>query len=88
VIDDEGQGYGAHPCPMDVVAREPQANDQEPLTDDAEDPYSPGHQALPIVLGAMIALLTAVVPLATVVSGRITPKSFPFDSALTRAPDL
>ena len=36
----------------------------------ADDPYSPGPEALPLLLGSLIALITVVVPLAMVVTGR------------------
>ena len=83
---------------MDVVSRESLAADQaftdgqsidsESIVDQAEDPYSPGQQALlPLLLGAMIALVTAVVPLATVVAGRSATLLVPMDSALTQVPD-
>ena len=83
---------------MDVVPRESQAGDQEftdrqsidseSLADQPEDPYSPGQQALfPLLLGALIALVTAVVPLATVVGGRSATLLVPMDSALTQVPD-
>ena len=83
---------------MDVVPRESQAGDQaftdgqsidsESIADQAEDPYSPGQQALlPLLLGALIALVTAVVPLATVVAGRSATLLVPMDSALTQVPD-
>ena len=82
---------------MDVVPRESQAGDQEftdrqsidseSVADQPEDPYSPGQQAfLTLLLGAMIALVTAVVPLATVVAGRSATLLVPMDSALTQVP--
>jgi len=40
------------------------------LDDQGEDPFSTGPQALSGLLGSLIALATAVVPLATVVAGR------------------
>lgn len=83
---------------MDVVPRESQAGDQafadrqsidsESIADQPEDPYSPGQQALlPLLLGTLIALVTAVVPLATVVGGRSATLLVPMDSALTQVPD-
>ena len=38
--------------------------------DAADDPYSPGPEALPLLLGSLIALMTVIVPLTTVVTGR------------------
>jgi len=59
---------------------------QEPLGDDADDPYSPGPRALPLLLGSLIALATAVVPLTTVVTGRsLTPIPPSFDGAAPSA---
>lgn len=83
---------------MDVVPRESKAGDQaftdgqsidsESIADQPEDPYSPSHQALlPLLLGTLIALVTAVVPLATVVGGRSATLLVPMDSALTQVPD-
>ena len=83
---------------MDVVPRESQAGDKaftdgqsidsESIADQPEDPYSPGQQTLlPLLLGALIALVTAVVPLATVVGGRSATLMVPMDSALTQVPD-
>lgn len=40
------------------------------LDEQGEDPFSTGPQALSGLLGSLIALATAVVPLAMVVSGR------------------
>lgn len=83
---------------MDVVPRESQVGaqefterqsvDPEAIPDQPEDPYSPGQQALlPLLLGALIALVTAIVPLATVVGGRSATLLVPMDSALTQVPD-
>jgi len=83
---------------MDVVPRESQAGDQEltdrqsidseSVADQPEDPYSPGQQALlPLLLGTLIALVTAVVPIATVVGGRSATLLVQTDSALTQVPD-
>lgn len=75
---------------MDSVPRAPHS-DQPPLMlaspvaaeakelsgEPADDPYSSGPQPLPYLLGVLIALATAVVPIATVVGGRaldITPQ--------------
>jgi hypothetical protein len=83
---------------MDVVPRESQAGDQEftdrqsidseSVADQPEDPYSPGQQALlTLVLGTLIALVTAIVPLATVVAGRSANLMATMDSALTQVPE-
>ena len=83
---------------MDVVPRESQVGDHEftdrqsidseSIADQPEDPYSPGQQTvLPLLLGALIALVTAVVPIATVVGGRSATLLVPMDSALTQVPD-
>ncbi|EDY38239.1 hypothetical protein CPCC7001_1118 [Cyanobium sp. PCC 7001] len=42
-------------------------------SDSNEDPHSPGLQPLAFLLGSLIGLLTAIVPLATVVAGRPAP---------------
>ena len=46
------------------------AEAKEPSGEPADDPYSPGPQPLPYLLGVLIALATAVVPIATVRGGR------------------
>ncbi|SBO42523.1 conserved protein of unknown function [Cyanobium sp. NIES-981] len=42
-------------------------------SDSTEDPHSPGPQPLDFLIGSLIGLLTAIVPLATVMAGRPTP---------------
>ena len=42
----------------------------ETASDPADDPYSSGPQTLPYIVGALIALMTATIPLLTVVMGR------------------
>ena len=53
-----------------VLASPLVAEAKEPSGEPADDPYSPGPQPLPYLLGVLIALATAVVPIATVVGGR------------------
>ena len=48
---------------------------QDQEGESADDPYSPGPEALPVLLGSLIALMTAVVPLTMVVTGRSLPHS-------------
>ena len=48
---------------------------QDQEGESADDPYSPGPQTLPLLLGSLIALMTAVVPLTMVVTGRSLPHS-------------
>ena len=48
---------------------EPSAPERD-LDEQGEDPFSTGPQALSGLLGSLIALATAVVPLAMVVAGR------------------
>lgn len=58
---------------MDSIPRSPspdQDTAEEVPGEPVDDPYSPGPQPLPFLLGSAIALLTATVPLLTVVSGR------------------
>jgi len=60
---------------MDSIPRSPspaQNTPEEVPGEPVEDPYSPGPQPLPFLLGTAIALLTVTVPLLTVVSGRPT----------------
>ena len=55
---------------------------QDQQGESGEDPYSPGPQAFPLLLGRLIALITAVVPLTMVVTGRSFPHSPPsFDGS-------
>ena len=42
---------------------------KELVGEPADDPYSPGPQPLSYLLGVLIALATAIVPIATVVGG-------------------
>jgi hypothetical protein len=42
---------------------------KESVGEPADDPYSPGPQPLSYLLGVLIALATAIVPIATVVGG-------------------
>jgi hypothetical protein len=68
------------PIAMDSVPRDSQPSSPAQLTEASElqselgdrgdDPFSQGPQALSSLLGSLIALTTAVVPLAMVVSGR------------------
>ncbi len=39
----------------------------------SDDPHSPGPEPLAFLLGSLIGLMTAIVPLATVVAGRQPP---------------
>jgi hypothetical protein len=60
---------------MDSIPRSPcpaQNTPEEVPGEPVDDPYSPGPQPLPFLLGTAIALLTVTVPLLTVVSGRST----------------
>ncbi len=53
------------------------AEANKPAGEPADDPHSPGPQPLPYLLGVLIALATATVPIATVLGGRslqISPK--------------
>ena len=60
-----------HPDQPRLMLASPLAAEaQESSGEPADDPYSPGPQPLPYLLGVLIALATAVVPLATVVAGR------------------
>ena len=55
---------------------------QSELGDEGDDPFSQGPQALSGLLGSLIALTTAVVPLAMVVAGRSFPEPPPsFDAS-------
>ena len=56
--------------PTFMLASPVAAEAQEPSGEPADDPYSPGPQPLPYLLGVLIAVATAIVPIATVVSGR------------------
>jgi hypothetical protein len=56
--------------PTLMLASPVAAEAQEPSGEPADDPYSPGPQPLPYLLGVLIALATAVVPIATVLGGR------------------
>ena len=58
---------------MDSIPRSPSPAENTPEEvpgEPVDDPYSPGPQPLPFLLGSAIALLTVTVPLLTVVSGR------------------
>ncbi len=60
-----------HPGQPPLMLASPLAAEgQEPSGEPADDPYSPGPQPLPYLLGVLIALATAVVPIATVLGGR------------------
>lgn len=80
------------PTVMDSVPRDSQPNNPAELTEASEfqselgeegdDPFSQGPQALSGLLGSLIALTTAVVPLGMVVSGRSFPNPTPsFDGS-------
>jgi len=56
--------------PTLMLASPVAAEAQEPSGEPADDPYSPGPQPLPYLLGVLIALATAFVPIATVLGGR------------------
>lgn len=59
---------------------------QDQQGDGADDPYSPGPEALPLLLGSLIALMTVIVPLTTVVTGRPVPHPSPsFDGSAPSA---
>ncbi len=77
---------------MDSVPRDSQPSSPAQLTeaselqselgDEGDDPFSQGPQALSGLLGSLIALTTAVVPLAMVVAGRPFSNPAPsFDSS-------
>lgn len=58
---------------MDSVPRASNSvlpSDQDPPGESAEDPHSSGPQPLPYIFGAVIALMTATVPLITVLMAR------------------
>ena len=61
----------SHPDQPTLMLASPLAAEaNEPSGEPADDPYSPGPQPLPYLLGVLIALATAVVPIATVLGGR------------------
>ena len=61
----------AHPDQPTLMLAPPLAAEaKEPSGEPVDDPYSPGPQPLPYLLGVLIALATAVVPIATVLGGR------------------
>ena len=74
--------YAPFPIAMDSVPRDSQPSfiphphlaeattPERDLDGQGEDPFSTGPQALSGLLGSLIALATAVVPLAMVVAGR------------------
>ena len=72
--------YAPFPIAMDSVPRDSQPSSipylveasapERDLDEQGEDPFSTGPQALSGLLGSLIALATAVVPLAMVVAGR------------------
>ncbi len=60
-----------HPDQPTLMLASPLAAEaKEPSGEPADDPYSPGPQPLPYLLGVLIALATATVPIATVLGGR------------------
>ena len=60
-----------HPYQPRLMLASPLAAEaQESSGEPADDPYSPGPQPLSYLLGVLIALATAVVPIATVLGGR------------------
>jgi hypothetical protein len=60
---------------LDGVGQDQDGVGQDQEGETADDPYSPGPEALPLLLGSLIALMTAVVPLTMVVTGRSLPHS-------------
>jgi hypothetical protein len=61
----------AHPDQPTLMLASPLAAEaNEPSGEPADDPYSPGPQPLPYLLGVLIAVATATVPIATVLGGR------------------
>ena len=60
---------------LDGVGQDQDGVGQDQEGESADDPYSPGPEALPLLLGSLIALMTAVVPLTMVVTGRSLPHS-------------
>ena len=53
-----------------ATAGGPQSPGQDLPGDPGDDPDSPGHLALPTLLGSVIALVTLTLPLATVLGAR------------------
>ena len=79
-MDDVPRDSQHHSISTGFTNRQPANPDLDGVGQDqegesADDPYSPGPEALPLLLGSLIALMTAVVPLTMVVTGRSLPHS-------------
>jgi len=73
--------------PIDQGPSDPYPVELVSIAAQPDDPYGRSQNALPLALGALIALLTAALPLMLVVGGRSDTLVVPLDSALSQVSD-